>query len=86
MEEREREIADAPVRTGILDVLPEGYGFLRTSGYLPGPTDITHPNAPLRPGRVRETRFRVGIARTLHPSDFLLVSLGALCGPFFGAS
>ena len=26
--------------TGILDVLPEGYGFLRTSGYLPGPEDI----------------------------------------------
>ncbi len=25
---------------GILDVLPEGYGFLRTSGYLPGDTDV----------------------------------------------
>ena len=23
-------------RTGILDILPEGYGFLRTAGYLPG--------------------------------------------------
>jgi transcription termination factor Rho len=51
MERRERperpemsEAADANVeaelRTGILDVLPEGYGFLRTSGYLPGPSDI----------------------------------------------
>jgi transcription termination factor Rho len=30
----------APSRTGILDVLPEGYGFLRTSGYLPGPDDV----------------------------------------------
>lgn len=28
------------VRTGILDVLSEGYGFLRTSGYLPGDSDI----------------------------------------------
>jgi len=25
---------------GILDVLPEGYGFLRTTGYLPGDTDV----------------------------------------------
>jgi transcription termination factor Rho len=39
-EEREQELADAPTRTGVLDVLPEGYGFLRTSGYLPGNDDI----------------------------------------------
>jgi transcription termination factor Rho len=39
-EDREEEIATAPTRTGILDVLPEGYGFLRTSGYLPGNEDI----------------------------------------------
>jgi transcription termination factor Rho len=25
---------------GILDILPEGYGFLRTSGYLPGDKDV----------------------------------------------
>ncbi|MCJ7831849.1 MAG: transcription termination factor Rho, partial [Actinobacteria bacterium] len=40
LEAREEELVSAPVETGILDVLPEGYGFLRTSGYLPGPTDI----------------------------------------------
>jgi transcription termination factor Rho len=39
-EEREQELADAPTRTGILDVLPEGYGFLRTTGYLPGNEDV----------------------------------------------
>ena len=36
---RETEAEDTgelEVRTGVLDVLPEGYGFLRTSGYLPG--------------------------------------------------
>ncbi|MEW6189255.1 MAG: transcription termination factor Rho [Actinomycetota bacterium] len=27
-------------RKGILDILPEGYGFLRTQGYLPGESDI----------------------------------------------
>ncbi|MGH2729731.1 MAG: transcription termination factor Rho [Actinomycetota bacterium] len=37
------EVEDDPnaeVRTGILDLLPEGYGFLRTSGYLPGEKDV----------------------------------------------
>jgi transcription termination factor Rho len=34
------EDSDAEVRTGILDLLPEGYGFLRTTGYLPGEKDV----------------------------------------------
>jgi transcription termination factor Rho len=25
---------------GVLDILPEGYGFIRTSGYLPGDSDV----------------------------------------------
>jgi transcription termination factor Rho len=39
-QEREHELENAPVATGILDLLPDGYGFLRTSGYLPGSEDI----------------------------------------------
>jgi transcription termination factor Rho len=39
-EPTEEELAEAPVQTGILDVLPEGYGFLRTTGYLPSQQDI----------------------------------------------
>jgi transcription termination factor Rho len=39
-EAREEEIVNAPIRTGILDVLGEGYGFMRTGGYLPGPDDV----------------------------------------------
>jgi len=38
--DRAEEIKTAPSRTGILDILPEGYGFLRTNGYLPGPDDV----------------------------------------------
>ena len=38
--EREELIKTAPSRSGILDLLPDGYGFLRTSGYLPGPEDV----------------------------------------------
>src|SRR5213076_813310 len=36
----EEAALEGELQTGILDVLPEGYGFLRTSGYLPGPRDI----------------------------------------------
>jgi transcription termination factor Rho len=39
-QERAEEIKNAPVQTGILDLLPDGYGFMRTSGYTPGPDDI----------------------------------------------
>ena len=31
---------DAEVREGVLDLLPEGYGFLRTTGYLSGAKDV----------------------------------------------
>ncbi len=39
-QERAEELVNAPIHTGILDLLPDGYGFIRTSGYLPGPEDI----------------------------------------------
>ena len=39
-QDRAEELKTAPTRTGILDILPEGYGFLRTSGYLPGQEDV----------------------------------------------
>jgi transcription termination factor Rho len=39
-QDRVEELKTAPTRTGILDILPEGYGFLRTSGYLPGSGDV----------------------------------------------
>jgi transcription termination factor Rho len=39
-QERAEELQNAPVHTGILDLLPDGYGFMRTSGYTPGPEDI----------------------------------------------
>ena len=36
----EEAALEGELQTGILDILPEGYGFLRTSGYLPGPRDV----------------------------------------------
>ena len=39
---REQNVPDGPLedRQGILDILPEGYGFLRCDGYLPGDRDV----------------------------------------------
>jgi transcription termination factor Rho len=31
---------DLELRDGLLDILPEGYGFLRVTGYLPGDKDV----------------------------------------------
>jgi transcription termination factor Rho len=66
VEVREDELLTAPTATGLLDVLPEGYGFLRTSGYLPGPQDIYVSLSQVRrfmlrkgdtvTGKVREAR------------------------------
>ncbi|MDX1611939.1 MAG: transcription termination factor Rho, partial [Candidatus Thermoplasmatota archaeon] len=36
----DNDLDDAEVREGVLDLLPEGYGFLRTTGYLAGQLDV----------------------------------------------
>ncbi len=38
--QEQQNLEDAEVREGVLDLLPEGYGFLRTTGYLAGPRDV----------------------------------------------
>ncbi len=47
--------SELEVREGILDILPEGYGFLRCTGYLPGDKD-----AYVAANVVRKTRLRKG--------------------------
>jgi len=47
--------SDLEIREGILDILPEGYGFLRVTGYLPGDKD-----AYVAANVVRKTRLRKG--------------------------
>ncbi len=41
-------------REGILDILPEGYGFLRSSGYLPGDMDAYVPANVVRKQKLRK--------------------------------
>jgi len=67
VEMREEEIATAPTATGLLDVLPEGYGFLRTSGYLPGQEDIYVSLSQVRRFMLRKGDTVTGKVR--HPKD-----------------
>ena len=64
------EVEDDPnaeVRTGILDLLPEGYGFLRTSGYLPGDKDVYVSVSQVRRFHLRKGDEVVGSVRS--PKD-----------------
>jgi transcription termination factor Rho len=57
------DTSDLEVRTGILDVLPEGYGFLRTSGYLPGQEDVYVSLSQVRRAQLRRGDEIAGAVR-----------------------
>jgi transcription termination factor Rho len=48
---------------GILDVLPEGYGFIRTSGYLPGDADVYCSMSQIRRFELRRGDMVKGTVR-----------------------
>jgi len=54
-----REAEMQPVE-GVLDTLPEGYGFLRTTGYLAGPSDVYVSASLIRRNRLRRGDFVSG--------------------------
>jgi transcription termination factor Rho len=82
MEMREEELATAPTATGLLDILPEGYGFLRTSGYLPGPQDIYVSLSQVRRFMLRKGDMVTGKVR--QPKDnekyFALLQIDSVNG------
>jgi transcription termination factor Rho len=68
----ETEVEDDPsaeVRTGILDLLPEGYGFLRTTGYLPGDKDVYVSVSQVRRFRLRKGDEITGSVRSPKDSE-----------------
>ena len=81
-QERAEELQNAPVLTGLLDILPEGYGFLRTSGYLPGPEDIYVSLSQVRRFSLRKGDTVAG--RVRRPKDnekyFALLELDSVNG------
>ena len=50
-------------REGLLDILPEGYGFLRTDGYLPGDRDVYVSAGQVRKFGLRKADLVVGPVR-----------------------
>jgi transcription termination factor Rho len=60
---------NAEVRTGILDLLPEGYGFLRTSGFLPGDKDVYVSASQVRRFRLRKGDEISGSVRSPRESE-----------------
>ncbi|MFT5221932.1 MAG: transcription termination factor Rho [Glaciecola sp.] len=51
------------VRQGVLDLLPEGYGFLRTTGYLAGDHDVYVSQAFVRRNQLRRGDVLAGPVR-----------------------
>jgi transcription termination factor Rho len=82
VEAREEEIATAPTATGLLDVLPEGYGFLRTSGYLPGSEDIYVSLSQVRRFMLRKGDVVMGKVRQPKDSEkyFALLQIESVNG------
>ena len=54
---------------GVLDLMPEGYGFIRTKGYLPSEGDV-YVGAPIiRSNGLRRGDWLVGIGHASRPND-----------------
>jgi len=68
---REDESTAEPgeVRSGVLDILPEGYGFLRTSGYLPGDRDVYVSQSQIRRHGLRRGDVLEGPIRQQRPNE-----------------
>jgi transcription termination factor Rho len=55
--------SELEVREGILDILPEGYGFLRCTGYLPGEKDVYVSANQIRKQKLRKGDICTGPIR-----------------------
>jgi transcription termination factor Rho len=74
-QERAEELKNAPTQSGILDLLPDGYGFLRTSGYAPGPEDIYVSVSQVRKASLRKGDVVTGKVRRPRDNEKYLALL-----------
>jgi transcription termination factor Rho len=74
-QERAEEMKNAPTQTGILDLLPDGYGFLRTSGYAPGSEDIYVSVSQVRKASLRKGDVVAGKVRRPRDNEKYLALL-----------
>jgi transcription termination factor Rho len=68
-EQSQSQTEPGEVRAGVLDVLPEGYGFLRTTGYLPGDRDAYVSQSTIRKMGLRRGDIVAGPIRQQKASD-----------------
>jgi transcription termination factor Rho len=61
--------AAGELKTGVLDTLNEGYGFLRTSGYLPGSADVYVSQSQVRRHGLRKGDEVTGYMRAPNPGE-----------------
>ena len=54
---------------GILDILADGYGFLRTNGYLPSENDVYVGTATIRRNGLRKGDYVTGQTRPARPNE-----------------
>jgi len=82
VEMQKEELQTAPTATGLLDILPEGYGFLRTSGYLPGQQDIYVSLSQVRRFMLRKGDTVTGKVRQPKDSEkyFALLQIDSVNG------
>jgi transcription termination factor Rho len=74
-QERAEELKNAPTQSGILDLLPDGYGFLRTSGYAPGSEDIYVSVSQVRKASLRKGDVVAGKVRRPRDNEKYLALL-----------
>ena len=55
--------------SGILDVLSDGYGFLRTNGYLPSEKDVYVGTSTIRRNHLRKGDYLTGQTRPARPKE-----------------
>ncbi len=55
--------------SGILDVLSDGYGFLRTRGYLPSENDVYVGTSTIRRNNLRKGDYLTGQTRPARPNE-----------------
>ncbi len=69
IETREDDETKQKVVSGILELMPDGYGFLRLKNYLQGPNDIYVPPQYIRRFKLRQGDEIVGPCRSQRDSD-----------------
>ncbi len=68
--ERERKSFDSgEIVTGVMEIMPDGYGFLRRDNYLQGPKDIYVPPQFIRRFHLREGDLVSGPSRVQREQD-----------------